>query len=460
MTDLLLTYYGDDLTGSTDSMEALVLGGVPTVLFLEPPSKSQLESYPDVRAVGLAGISRTMTPAEMDKILPSEFKTLKEFGAPLLHYKVCSTSDSSPEIGSIGRAIDIGIQVFDHAPVFVALGAPKLRRYVVFGNHFATAGDVTFRLDRHPTMSVHPITPMNESDLRLHLSKQTRRAIDLIDVRHLAESQDAIDARIGRIVDHGIDAIILDTLDDTQLLKVGQILWNQGMQKPVFTVGSSGVEFALTAYWQTTNVVEPPQALTHPGAVEQIVAISGSAAPMTASQIERAIESGFQGIRLNSVNLIDPQTAESERQRAVKETLEGLQDGHSVILYSAFGPDDPIIARTREQMKTLGLPAQSVGHYLGAQQGMILKDIVLQTGLRRVAVAGGDTAGNVLKQLGIYVLEFLVPLGTATPLCRARSHINEFDGLEIALKGGQLGEVDFFGNVIQGAQRSDINLNG
>jgi uncharacterized protein YgbK (DUF1537 family) len=32
--DLLLTYYGDDLTGSTDSMEALELGGIPTVLFL------------------------------------------------------------------------------------------------------------------------------------------------------------------------------------------------------------------------------------------------------------------------------------------------------------------------------------------------------------------------------------------------------------------------------------------
>jgi len=460
MTDLLLTYYGDDLTGSTDSMEALVLGGVPTVLFLETPSKSQLESYPDVRAVGLAGISRTMTPAEMDKILPSEFKTLKDFGAPLLHYKVCSTFDSSPEIGSVGRAIDIGMQVFDHAPVFVALGAPKLRRYVVFGNHFATAGDVTYRLDRHPTMKVHPITPMNESDLRLHLSKQTRRAIDLIDVRHLAESQDVIDARICRIEGHGIDAIILDTLDDSQLLKVGQILWNQGMKKSAFTVGSSGVEFALTAYWQTTNIVEPLQALTPPGSVKQIIAISGSAAPMTALQIERAIESGFQGIRLNSVKLIDPTNAKSEQQRAVKETLKGLQDERSVILYSAFGPDDQVIVKTRKRMKTLGIPPQRLGHYLGAQQGKILKDIVLQTGLRRVAIAGGDTAGNVLKQLGIYVLEFLVPLGTATPLCRARSHLNEFDGLEIALKGGQLGELDFFGNVLQGTQRSGINLSG
>ena len=34
----LLSYYGDDLTGSTDVMEALSLGGVPTVLFLSIPN--------------------------------------------------------------------------------------------------------------------------------------------------------------------------------------------------------------------------------------------------------------------------------------------------------------------------------------------------------------------------------------------------------------------------------------
>ncbi|MBV5333578.1 four-carbon acid sugar kinase family protein, partial [bacterium] len=49
------------------------------------------------------------------------------------------------------------------------VGAPFLRRYVAFGNLFARAGDITYRLDRHPTMSNHPITPMTEGDLRLHL---------------------------------------------------------------------------------------------------------------------------------------------------------------------------------------------------------------------------------------------------------------------------------------------------
>ncbi len=78
---------------------------------------------------------------------------------------------------------------------------------------------------------------------------------------------------------------------------------------------------------------------------------------------------------------------------------------------------------------------------------MVLREILPKTNLRRATVAGGDTCGYVLKQLGIYVLEFIIPLGTAAPLCRASSNVPQLGVMEIALKSGQLGEVDFFGSV-------------
>ena len=37
--ELLLTYYGDDFTGSTDVLEALYSGGIEAVLFVKPPNK-------------------------------------------------------------------------------------------------------------------------------------------------------------------------------------------------------------------------------------------------------------------------------------------------------------------------------------------------------------------------------------------------------------------------------------
>ena len=38
---LLVSFYGDDFTGSTSVMEALTFAGLPTVLFLDTPTAAQ-----------------------------------------------------------------------------------------------------------------------------------------------------------------------------------------------------------------------------------------------------------------------------------------------------------------------------------------------------------------------------------------------------------------------------------
>ena len=166
---LLLSYYGDDFTGSTDAMEAMTAAGVPTVLFLRPPAPQDLQRFPQARCVGLAGSSRGRSPAWMDAQLPQAFAALAALGAPILQYKVCSTFDSSPGLGSIGRAIDIGTRHMPGRWSPSIVGAPRLQRYQVFGNLFAAVDGVGHRLDRHPTMSRHPVTPMAEADLPRHL---------------------------------------------------------------------------------------------------------------------------------------------------------------------------------------------------------------------------------------------------------------------------------------------------
>jgi len=65
-------------------------------------------------------------------------------------------------------------------------------------------------------------------------------------------------------------------------------------------------------------------------------------------------------------------------------------------------------------------------------------------------IAGGDTSSHAARQLGIYALELLTPIAPGSPLCRASSSDQRFDGLEIALKGGQGGKADYFGRVLAG----------
>lgn len=446
---LLLTYYGDDFTGSTDALEALTLGGLRAALFLEPPQPERLTGrFAGLQAFGVAGVSRSMTPRQMEAELRPKFKQLKQFGVPLVHYKVCSTFDSSPQVGSIGRATDLGWEIFKPPFVPLLVGALVLNRYVAFGNLFATVGKETYRLDRHPTMSKHPITPMNESDLRLHLGRQTAKSIALFDLLHLAGTREEIDRRFQALLAEKPDIVLFDTFDDRHLLEAGRLIWENRGQKPLFIVGSSGVEYALTAYWREIGLVSEPEPFAPPGEADQLIVMCGSAAPMTAGQIAWAMENGFTGIRLDTVKLIDSAHSETEQARVVQAALDALGSGHDVVIYAAQGPDDPAIDATHRRMRELGL--ETIGPRIGEPQGHILRTLLEETGLRRVCVVGGDTSGYVALQLGIYALEMVIPIAPGAPLCRASSDQPEFDGLEISLKGGQNGRPNYFGQIKQG----------
>ncbi|MBN9346414.1 MAG: four-carbon acid sugar kinase family protein, partial [Devosia sp.] len=168
---VLVAWYGDDFTGSAATMEVLAFAGLASVLFLDIPTAEDLARFPGARGIGIAGIARSKPPQWMDENLPPVFAALATIGAPVSHYKICSTLDSAPHVGSIGRAIDLAAPILGGAwhPLIVA--APPIGRYQAFGTLFALYDGAVHRLDRHPTMSRHPVTPMHEGDVRRHLAQ-------------------------------------------------------------------------------------------------------------------------------------------------------------------------------------------------------------------------------------------------------------------------------------------------
>ena len=133
----LVAWYGDDFTGSAAVMEVLTFAGLPSVLFLAPPTPAQLARFAALRGIGIASTARAHGPDWMDRTLPAVFAMLRELNAPITHYKVCSTLDSAPEIGSIGRAIDLALPVLGSAWTPILVAAPPMRRYQLFGHLFA-----------------------------------------------------------------------------------------------------------------------------------------------------------------------------------------------------------------------------------------------------------------------------------------------------------------------------------
>ena len=448
----LIAFYGDDLTGSTDAMEALELGGADTALFLDAPEPGDLTGrFADLDAVGVAGTSRSMSPERMDATLPAQFERLDALDPTVVQYKVCSTFDSSPDIGSIGHAIDLAQAVFDSPFVPVSVGGAALERYVVFGHLFARAGGTTYRIDRHPTMSEHPTTPMTESDLGRHLGEQTDRDVDRFTVLELEDA--GVDAAFAGLLAEEPEIVLFDTVNDSHLRTVGRLVWSRAVRNrrdgPMFVVGSSGFDYALTSYWNATGAVDPPDSVPRADPTDRIVVTSGSASPETAAQIERAIEDdGFAGIRLRSEALVRPEAATEERDRAVEAALEALDGSRSVVLYTTRGPDDPAIERTRDAAAEAGV--EDLASRLGRAQGRILRRVLLESDVERACVAGGDTSGYVVPELDIDALEFHGPLAPGSPLCLARSADDSLDRLEITLKGGQTGGERFFENVRRG----------
>src|SRR6476469_5312795 len=131
-TGPLIAFYGDDFTGASASMEATAFSGLETVLFLSPPTPERLRAFDGARVIGVAGVARSQSPEWMETNLPSVFELLAKTGAQVVHYKVCSTFDSAPRIGSIGRAIEIAKRKF-HGWTPMIVSDPGMGRFQAFG---------------------------------------------------------------------------------------------------------------------------------------------------------------------------------------------------------------------------------------------------------------------------------------------------------------------------------------
>lgn len=445
--ELLLAFYGDDFTGSTDAMEALARSGYRTVLFLEAPSLDRLKKFEGIRCIGVAGTSRAKSPEDMEAELRPVFEKLSMSGAPLVHYKTCSTFDSSPEVGSVGHAIGVARDYFpDQVTVPLLVGAPRLGRYTLFGQHFAKMHDTVYRLDRHPVMSQHPSTPMHEADLRLHLAQQTADSITLMDIVELDGDKDTVLRRYRDKLGEKPGILLFDALDEDRLKRCGQLIQDKPEGAGTFVVGSSGVEYALAAHWDELGLASPSSDNNKSDATirptDAILVVSGSASPVSQLQIERAIAEGYHGMRITPAMIGG--TDDAARLGLVQQAVDKLQKGQSVVLYTALGPEDEAIGETRTRLKTMGLSGAEAGEYIGRSLGKLTKHIMDQAGLRRIVIAGGDTSGFVTSEMGAYGLEMIWDVSPGAPLCKVYSDDVSLDGLELALKGGQLGSPDYF----------------
>jgi uncharacterized protein YgbK (DUF1537 family) len=453
MTKPLICFYGDDFTGSTDALECLAGGGLRAALFMKPPTRGELAQHPGLQAIGVAGVTRSLRTAELEAALRPALGTLKELGPKHVYYKVCSTFDSSPAVGSIGKAIDIGREMFEAPFIPLLVAAPGLGRHCAFGNLFARigVGGEVFRLDRHPSMRRHPITPAEESDLRLHLARQTTKRIALFDILKSNLPQARAGVELETVLRQKPDVVLFDAIYEEQLTGLGALIDEYANPGPLFSVGSSGLAAALASHWAMEGAVKAVLSWPDPGEAKPVLVLAGSCSPVTIEQVKWAWEHGYAGVELHADELLEAAVNEVElAEMLAAKATEHLGSGRNVIVHTGY----------REPVRTADVTGQrqdlnQLSVLIGTTLGRIARTVLERVSVRRLCVAGGDTSGCVARALGLEILEMIGPIVPGAPLCRARARGSPADGVEVCFKGGQIGGADFFDLVANGSVGRD-----
>jgi uncharacterized protein YgbK (DUF1537 family) len=424
-------WYGDDFTGATDTLACLAEAGQRALLFPRLPSAAQLSAAGELDAVGIAGATRAMAPGAIAAELAPVGRFFAGLGVRVLHYKCCSTFDSAPGIGSIGAAVLTLRQHMPHGLLPIVGGQPNLGRYCVFSTLFASAGSggAVHRLDRHPTMARHPVTPMHEADLRRHLEAQGLPDIAALHYPAYEAAGSGVAAVLDRLAHvEAPPAVLLDVARAADLALLGPALWRQAEHAPMLAVGPSSVVQALSAAWPERP---PPPPGPMPPAEGPVFVLVGSLSPISRRQADAA--TSYTQIEISAETLV------AAPQDLLDRIATTLRAGRSVLLRTA----DPAGHRISADDATMV-----------AQRGAELVTRLLQAvPVRRLGIAGGDTSSYTAKALDIWALAYRRTLAPGVTLCLTRSERQAMDGVEIMLKGGQMGPPDLFETLLHGSSR-------
>ena len=224
------------------------------------------------------------------------------------------------------------------------------------------------------------------------------------------------------------DVVLLDALTEEHLNKIGE--WMEVSQKNVaclFSVGSSGIEMALGNHWRNEKVLQPVNQWPDVNEARPLLAVSGSCSPVTAMQIEYAKRHGFEEV------IIDISGHDERLEKIVQEVTALLQQQKDVVVHTG-------------KKEKENLSSDLVGKFLGT----IAKKSIERASIKRIIVAGGDTSSYAGRAMEIEALEMIAPFVSGAPLCKVHSKNKSMDGIEINLKGGQVGAEDYFVLLKQG----------
>ena len=416
---LLLGAVADDYTGASDLANTLRRNGLSTIQTIGVPVAG-VEAE-DAEAIVVALKIRSVEPQRAVAAAIAGYDWLASRGARHVIYKICSTFDStdSGNIGPVGEAFRAraGAGCMLVTPAF-----PETGRTVYLGHLFV--GPVP--LNESPLRD-HPLNPMRDSNLVRVLQRQSKATVGLVALPTVVEGSAAIMRRVAELEHQGCGAAIVDAVFERDLEAIGEA----AARGPV-SVGASGFGLGLARAFARGRAAGARDATLEPvGGLAAILA--GSCSRATLDQIAAA-EGGIPTLHLSPQRLIED---DKEAERTIAWAKERLAAG-PVLIASSAEPGDVSALQAR-------FGREASGHAIEAALARIAAGLV-DVGVRRLVVAGGETSGAAVDRLGVNAFRLGPEIAPGVPLMRTIGR----DGgeMQMALKSGNFGGRDFFAQAL------------
>ena len=411
---ILLGAIADDLTGATDLANTLARTGMRTVLV--PGVHSRLECAGDADAVVIALKSRSVAADLAVRMSLEALDALRALHPRQYYFKYCSTFDST-DSGNIGPVAEALLTALETDLTIFCPSFPENGRTVYKGHLF-----VQDRLLSESGMENHPLNPMRDPNLVRVLQRQSVSEVGLLPFAEVRQGAAAICAALERLRGQGIRLVIMDALSDRDLMAIGEAVGSMQL-----ITGGSALARGLANHFRRLGVLseagrdEPLPPVFGPAAI-----ISGSCSVMTNAQVAEFRKN-------HPVFDIDPiriHAGEDQVRAALAWAMERVEN--EVVLISATASPDRV-SRAR----------QVVGEVAGSLVESTLARIsagLLELGVRRLVVAGGETSGAVIDALGIQTLRIGQQIAPGVPWTVSSGT----PAIALALKSGNFGSPTFF----------------
>ncbi|MDX8463513.1 3-oxo-tetronate kinase [Mesorhizobium humile] len=404
----------DDLTGGMETAAMLVALGVDCGLVTR---LALVQHFANSPAVVVAQKTRVISAAEAVRKSEDAAQRLLDIGARRLFFKYCATFDSTDD-GNIGPVADSLLALTRATHTGFCPSSGDLARSVFQGHLFVGA-----QLVSESPKRFDPLTPMTDPNLVRVLQRQSKLAVGLLPHNVVRAEPASRQAYLDHLVAQGVRHVIMDAIYAEDLAAVAALT----VDWPLMT-GNAPIIRHYPALWRERGWLDdaPPKrplpAVEGPGVV-----LAGSCAERTLEQL-----AAFEQARpVHRIDIASVGSVEAAVEQALDWAGTHLDDGPIAIATSA-GPEQVGTAQARHGREGAASFAEAILGRLSVE--------LRRRGVRRFLVAGGETSGSVVEQLGIDRLRIGAYQGPGI----ARATTEEGEIVALSLKSGKLGPPDMF----------------